>query len=117
MDALAGPMNSLPKLVVSETRDSAPWGEEKCELVRGGLDGALAAVECFDRVVVWGSLTLSRALLEARAVAAVRLRTVPVFLGAGLSFAPPARAPRAARLGGQHRYPTGHVTTEYLLEE
>lgn len=115
-DRLAGPINQLPKLVVSESLAAAPWGEGTCELVRGGLEGALAAIERFDRVVVWGSLSLSRALLEAGAVSAVRLRTVPVLVGAGLAFAPPTLTPRAARLGEQHRYPRGHVTTEYLLD-
>lgn len=114
-DALAGPINQLPKLVLSETLDYAPWGEGECELVRGGVEGALEAVRRFDRVVVWGSLRLSRALLEAGAVSTVRLRTVPVFIGDGLTFMPPTLTPRAARLGEQFRYPTGHVTTEYLM--
>ena len=117
VDALAGPINALPKLVASETLESAPWGEGEAELIRDGVKGALAAIERFDRVVVWGSLLLSRALLEAGAVSTVRLRTVPAFVGAGLSFAPPTLAPRAVRLGEQFRYPTGHVTTEYLLAD
>ena len=75
------------------------------------------ALEEYRRVVVWGSLTLSEALLAVGAVHSIRLRTVPTFIGAGRSFAPPTLTPRVARLGEHHRYPTGHVTTEYLLED
>lgn len=115
-DRIAEPINRLPKLVVSETLEAAPWGAGECELVRGGVEGARAAVERFDRVVVWGSLSLSRGLIAADAASSIRLRTVPTFIGEGIPFAPATLTPRVARLSEQTRFPTGHVTTEYLLE-
>lgn len=116
-DRLAGPINALPKLVVSETLETAPWGEGEAQLVRGGVDALLEAIAPYGRVVVWGSLTLSRALLAAELVDTIRLRTVPTFVGEGLTFTPPTRDPLAARLGEQWRYSTGHVTTEYHLRD
>ena len=116
-DRMAGPINTLPKLVVSETLESAPWGEGEARIVRGGVDGLCEAIAPYGRVVVWGSLTLSRALLAAELVDTIRLRTVPTFIGEGLGIAPPTRTPLVARLGEQWRYPTGHVTTEYHLRD
>jgi len=114
-DRLAGPINALPKFVVSETLSSAPWGEDEARIVRGGVDGLREAIAPYGRVVVWGSLSLSRALLAAELVDTIRLRTVPTFVGEGLTFTPPTREPLVGRLGEQWRYPTGHVTTEYHL--
>ena len=116
-DRLAGPINALPKLVVSETLESAPWGEGEAQIVRDGLDGLREAIAPYSRVVVWGSLTLSRALLAAALVDVIRLRTVPTFVGEGLTFTLPTREPLVARLGEQWRYSTGHVTTEYHLRD
>lgn len=67
-------------------------------------------------VVVWGSLLLSRSLIAADAISSIRLHTVPTFIGEGISFAPATLTSRMARLGEQIRFPTGHVTTEHLLE-
>lgn len=116
-DRLAGPINALPKLVVSESLETAPWGEGEAQIVRGGVDGLREAIAPYSRVVVWGSLTLSRALLAAELVDVIRLRTVPTFVGEGLGFVPPTREPLVGRLGEQWRYSTGHVTTEYHLRD
>ena len=116
-DRLAGPINALPKLVVSETLETAPWGEGEAQIVRGGVDALREVIAPYGRVVVWGSLTLSRALLAAELVDTIRLRTVPTFVGEGLAFTPPTRDPLVARLGEQWRYSTGHVTTEYHLRD
>ena len=114
-DRLAGPINALPKLVLSETLETAPWGEGEAQIVRGGVGALREAIAPYGRVLVWGSLTLSRALLAAELVDTIRLRTVPTFVGEGLTFSPPTREPLVGRLGEQWRYTTGHVTTEYHL--
>ncbi|MFE7606178.1 dihydrofolate reductase family protein [Brachybacterium paraconglomeratum] len=81
------------------------------------MDALREVIAPYGRVVVWGSLTLSRALLAAELVDTIRLRTVPTFVGEGLAFTPPTRDPLVARLGEQWRYSTGHVTTEYHLRD
>ncbi|OYN87942.1 dihydrofolate reductase family protein [Parenemella sanctibonifatiensis] len=116
-DRLAGPMNTLPKYVLSETLQSAPWGETEAQIVRGGLAGLREAIQPYRKVVAWGSLMLSRALLAANLVDTIRLRTVPSFVGEGLTFTPPTTTPLVAKLGDQWRYSTGHVTTEYHLRD
>ena len=116
-DRLAGPINALPKLVLSETLETAPWGEDEAQIVRGGVGGLREAIARYSTVVVWGSLMLSRALLAEELVDTIRLRTVPTFVGEGLGFTPPTREPLVGRLGEQWRYSSGHVTTEYHLRD
>ena len=116
-DRLAGPINALPKLVLSETLETAPWGEDEAQIVRGGVGGLREAIAPYSTVVVWGSLMLSRALLAEELVDTIRLRTVPTFVGEGLGFTPPTREPLVGRLGEQWRYSSGHVTTEYHLRD
>ena len=116
-DRLAGPINALPKLVLSETLETAPWGEDEAQIVRGGVGGLREAIARYSTVVVWGSLMLSRALLAEELVDTIRQRTVPTFVGEGLGFTPPTREPLVGRLGEQWRYSSGHVTTEYHLRD
>ena len=116
-DRLAGPINALPKFVLSETLETAPWGEDEAQIVRGGVGGLREAIARYSTVVVWGSLMLSRALLAEELVDTIRQRTVPTFVGEWLGFTPPTREPLVGRLGEQWRYSSGHVTTEYHLRD
>lgn len=105
VDAIAGPINTLPKFVVSSTLGRAPWGDGACGLVLDGLAGVRSLSERFESIVVWGSLSLCRALVEAGMVDVLRLRTVPVLLGDGLGFLPAFDSARPLRLVKSHPYP------------
>lgn len=112
--AVAGPIAALPKYVVSNTLESAPWGDGKIEILRG--DGAAAARDLTARhasTVVWGSLRLATALLAAGEVDVLRLRIVPVLLGAGRSFTPDTGDTHPLRLAAVHPDPAGVVTLTY----
>lgn len=95
-EPVAVPIGRLPKFVVSSTLESAPWGVgDSVEILRG--DG-VAAVRGLRRrfegnLIVWGSLSLSDALLRAGEVDALRLRMLPVLLGSGRSFVPQGLGP------------------------
>ena len=84
-------VNRLPKHVLSTTLESAPWGEGPAASVEHG-DAVDVARDLEHRyggdVIVWGSLTVARALLSAGAVDELWLRVVPLALGAGRSFWP-----------------------------
>lgn len=83
---VAGPINALPKYVVSSTLASAPWGPRaSLQILRGdGVDAVRALRERTQGdVIVWGSLTLSEALLRAGAADLLRLRMLPLMLGTG----------------------------------
>ncbi|TGO04982.1 dihydrofolate reductase family protein [Serinibacter arcticus] len=118
VDATAGPMAALPKHVVSRTLEHAPWGAGQAEVLRGGAVAAATAMrERYASTVVWGSLRLSEALLGAGLVDELRLRIVPVLLGAGRTFVPPNLGARALRLEDVERYDTGHLTVTYRVAQ
>jgi len=116
-EPVAAPLNTLPKYVVSNTLSQAPWGDggESATVLRG--DGVASVRSLRERVdgdlIVWGSLTLCDALLRAGEVDRLRLRMVPVLIGAGRSFAPRDIGQRALALKSVRGYPQGLVVLEY----
>jgi len=115
-EPVAGPINTLPKFVVSSTLRTAPWGEDDpAEILRGDGVASVRALRARIRgdLIVWGSLTLADALLRAGEIDVLRLRTVPVLLGAGRSFAPVDLGERRLELIKVQTCAGGHVTSEY----
>ena len=78
-------------------------------------DAVRALGDRFGSVIVWGSLSLANALLNAGHVDRLRLRICPVLIGDGLRFAPPALGQRLLRLESSQALPSGHVLTEYAM--
>lgn len=116
VEAVAEPIARLPKFVVSNSLTDAPWGEGSIEILRGdALDSVAALKERFGGIVVWGSMMLADALLEAGLVDELRLRVVPVLIGAGRSFTPEALGERRLALDRVVSHPSGHVDMTYLL--
>ncbi len=115
VDAVAGWINAAPKHVVSSTLERAPWGaDDEVEVHRDGPVAAAAELRGrYGSVVVWGSLDLTDALVGAGAVDVLRLRTVPVLIGAGRSFAPASLNQQRLTLVASASHATGHVTTQY----
>jgi len=66
---------------------------------------------------VWGSLTLADALFEAGLVDQLRLRVVPVLIGAGRSFTPDRLGERRLALDHTGQQPSGHVTLAYEVRQ
>jgi dihydrofolate reductase len=113
-ERVAEPINRLPKFVVSNTLDAAPWGDGEIEVLRGdGAEATRALKDRFDHVIVWGSLTLADALFEAGLVDQLRLRIVPVLIGEGRSFTPTRLGERRLALDHTVSMPSGHVTLAY----
>ena len=116
VERVAEPINRLPKFVASNTLDSAPWGDGEIEVLRGdGIESVAALKERFEGIVVWGSLTLADALLEAGLVDELRLRVVPVLIGAGRSFTPEGLGERRLELDHIVSHPSGHVGVTYRV--
>lgn len=115
-EPVAIPIRELPKFVVSSTLQSAPWGaNDSAEILRG--DGAVAIRELrrrFDgNLIIWGSLSLSDALLRAGEVDVLRLRVLPILLGRGRSFAPADLGVRRLSLSKAQSFAGGVVVLEY----
>jgi dihydrofolate reductase len=116
VEPVATPINALPKFVVSSTLQSAPWGSgDPVEILEGDAVAAVRNVR--DRLpgnlVIWGSLSLTDALLRAGEVDVLRLRIVPTLLGRGRSFAPADLGPRQLSLTAAQSFAGGLVVLEY----
>lgn len=114
-EPVAVQLNSIPKYVISNTLQRAPWGEDEIDILRG--DGVASIRALRQRVdgdlIVWGSLTLTDALLLAGDVDLLRLRIVPTLIGSGRSFTPAGLGQRPLVLEGSRTYPQGLVVLEY----
>lgn len=116
VEPVAEPIARLPKHVVSNTLERAPWGDGEIEVLRGDAAASVARLKVrFGATVLWGSLQLADALLEAGLVDELRLRIVPVLIGAGRSFTPSGLGLRALALEHAETSPSGHVTLHYRL--
>lgn len=114
-EPVAVPLNTIPRYVVSNTLERAPWGETEIDILRGdGVASVRALRERIDGdVIVWGSLTLADALLRAGEVDMLRLRIVPVLIGTGRSFTPTDLGQRPLVLEDSKAYPQGFVVLQY----
>jgi dihydrofolate reductase len=116
VEPVAEPIARLPKYVVSNTLDAAPWGDGAIEVLRGDPTETVSALkERAGSIIVWGSLTLTDALFDAGLVDELRLRVVPVLIGSGRSFTPGGLGERRLRLDDVVTYPGGLVTMQYAV--
>ncbi len=117
VERVTGPINTLPKFVVSNSLEAAPWGDiGQVEILRGdGVDSVRALRKRIDgNLMLWGSLTLTDALFRAREVDVLRLRSVPILIGSGRSFAPEDLGDLKLTLHHVKTYPRGHTVAEYV---
>jgi dihydrofolate reductase len=114
-DPVAEPINRLPKHVVSNTLDRAPWGDGEITVERGdGVASVRALLAHYSGdVIVWGSLTLADALLAAGAVDVLRLRVVPRLIGSGRGISPANLEMTDLTLTATHSHASGQVTLQY----
>lgn len=118
-EPVATPIRELPKFVVSSTLESASWGEQdSIEILRGDAVAAVRGLRgrFSGNLIIWGSLSLSDALLRAGEVDVLRLRVLPLLLGRGRSFAPPDLGMRQMSLGAAKSFAGGVVVLEYEVQ-
>lgn len=118
-EPVAVPVNALPKHVFSSTLDSAPWGNgEPVTLEREEATVGVRRLKgVYDgNLIVWGSLVLTDSLFRAGLVDELRLRVLPVLLGAGRSIAPADLGQRALTLTSSRAYPDGLLSLSYSVK-
>ena len=110
-DLVADELNGLSRVVVSRSLERAPWGERgQAKIGRDGVEAAATLRrQCPRGVVVWGSLGLARALLQAGLVDECQLYVCPCVLGAGKPLFAPGPGLQALRLLDVRRYESGVV--------
>ena len=119
-EIVADALNATPKIVFSRTLGRAPWGEwEEARVVEGD---AAAEVEAMKRgpgndMVVWGSLSLARSLMEKAVIDEYQLFVCPVRLGAGERLFPDDAATEHLSLIDATTYESGAVLLRYRPAE
>ena len=83
---VADKLNSIPKIVFSNTLKNAPWGKWPAATVIAG--DAVSAIKNLKKeagkdLVLWGSISLAQDLMKANLIDEYQLRIVPVILGGG----------------------------------
>ena len=112
-DPMADKLNAATKFVATHRPDSLAWGP-----VEGlGTDiakavGSVKASEGSD-LVVWGSSTLTPALLQAGLVDEILLLVFPVLLGTGKRFLSEDIAPRELSLASTRATSSGVLINTY----
>lgn len=115
-DPIAGIINRLPKHVLSNTLDEAPWGDlAPATVERGDVIDSLRRIkgEYPGEIILWGSLSLADAAFLAGEVDVLRLRILPSLVGGGRSVAPTSLPVTPLRLVASSIHPGGQVALEY----
>jgi len=91
-------MNGMPKYVVSSTLERADW--QNTTILSGDLAGAVAQLkdEVDGVILIAGSATLVRSLIENELVDELRLMVFPVLLGEGKRLFPEGEAKHPLKL-------------------
>lgn len=113
------PINRLRKHVVSTSLSSAPWGSlPEVEIHSQGVEAAVEALgrAAAKHIIVWGSLSLARRLLELSLVDELWLRTVPLTLGHGRHIFPCADL-TLTPLASVNTTTAGCTSTSYRVEQ
>jgi dihydrofolate reductase len=107
-------MNSMPKYVVSSTLPE-PLEWNNATVVKGGVAKEVTRLKEQDDgpLLVAGSATLVRALIEHQLVDELRLMVFPVMVGGGLRAFPESREKKLFELTDVTRFPTGVAVHTY----
>ena len=108
----ADKMNQMPKHVVTTTRDELGWN---ATALTGELEPAIAELKDAEGgpILVAGSATLVRWLLDHRLVDELRLMVFPVLVGGGLTIFPDQRDKLGLELIDLARYDSGVLLQVY----
>ena len=117
-EALAPRINALPKTVASTTLVGAPWAGHRPARVVADAAGHVRsrrATGAGGTTIVWGSVTVVRALLAAELVDELELFVAPVLLGTGTPLIDPAAPPARLTLLDSETWPGGVLRTRYAV--
>jgi dihydrofolate reductase len=116
-EIIADKLNSIPKIVFSNTLTNAPWGHWPAATVQHGE--AVDAVRKLKQqqgknIILWGSISLAQSLMKANLIDECHIQLCPVLTGGGRKLFPDLDATKL-KLQEQRLYPTGTVYLNYQM--
>lgn len=115
-EPFAEKLNALQKIVFSKTLDRAPWGKfEEGTVVRTNPAEEVAKLkqQPGKDMIVWGSLSIAHALIDAKLVDEYRFVVCPLVLGSGRPMFRQSR-PLDLKLVSATSYDRGSVQLVYV---
>jgi dihydrofolate reductase len=115
-EIIAERLNTLPKLVFSNTLNEAPWGRwQPAQVVRGDAVAEIGRLKAQDgkHMVLWGSLSLAQDLIAADLIDEYHLQVCPTLVGGGRSLFPTLQAYARLERVNVRTYDTGVVFLHY----
>lgn len=115
-EIVADRLNGLPKLVFSNTLKGAPWGKwEPAKVVSGDAVAEVKKLKARPgkHLVLWGSLSLAQALMEADLIDEYHLQLCPTAAGGGRPLFPARDAYARFKRVAIRTYETGVVFLSY----
>ena len=115
-EVIADRLNSLPKLVFSNTLSEAPWGEwPPARVVHGDAVTEIKRLKEGDgkHMVLWGSLSLARELIAADLIDEYHFQLCPTAVGGGRPVFPTLSSYASFERVNVRLYDTGVVFLHY----
>jgi dihydrofolate reductase len=115
-EIIADRLNSLPKVVFSNTLSEAPWGKWRpARVVRGDAVAEVRRLKAQQgkHMVLWGSISLAQALVAADLVDEYHLQVCPTIVGGGRPLFPSLERYANLKRVNVRSYDTGVVVLHY----
>jgi dihydrofolate reductase len=115
-EIIADRLNTLPKLVFSNTLREAPWGTWRpARVVRGDAVAEIRRLKEQDgkHMVLWGSLSLAQNLIAANLIDEYHLQICPTMIGGGRQLFPSLLSYARLKRVNVRTYDTGVVFLHY----
>jgi dihydrofolate reductase len=109
-------LNTIPKLVFSNSLSEAPWGSwPPAEVVRGNAVAEIKRLKAQEgkHLVLWGSLSLAQDLIDADLIDEYHLQICPTAVGGGRPLFPSLRSYARFKRANVRTYDTGVVFLHY----
>jgi dihydrofolate reductase len=119
-EIIADRLNTLPKVVFSNTLSEAPWGKwPPARIVRGDAVAEIKRLKAQDgnHMVLWGSLSLAQGLIAADLIDEYHLQICPTILGGGRPLFPSLKGYANLKRANVRTYDTGVVFLHYEPRE
>ena len=115
-EIIADKLNSIPKIVFSNTLKKAPWGNwPEAAVVEGDAVEKIKGLKEKEgkNMVLWGSISLAQSLIKADLVDEYHIQVCPVITGGGRPLFPALSVYTNLKLVDVKKYDTGVVFLHY----
>lgn len=119
-ELIADKLNEIPKRVFSNTLKKAPWGKwPEAKVVPGDAIEDIRKLKLLPgkNIILWGSISLSQALMESDLIDVYKIRICPTVAGGGRQLFPSFDKHRSLKLVEHIAYDNGLLALSYERKE